>query len=72
MYRKKQIKLIALKEHTQQIGSRHLGDKAVRMLFAVTVCALRERLFKLAFLFGLLSQKKTAYKCTLKTHLDKA
>jgi hypothetical protein len=40
--REKQIKLIGLNEHTQQIGSSRLIGNAARMLFAVTVCALRE------------------------------
>jgi hypothetical protein len=32
MYREKQIKLIGLNEHTQQIGSSQLADKSARML----------------------------------------
>jgi hypothetical protein len=40
MYRKKQIKLIALNEYIEQIGSNQFVDKAACMLFTVTVCAL--------------------------------
>jgi hypothetical protein len=43
MYRGKgKIKLIGLNEHTQQMGSSQLVDKAVSKLLAVTVCALQE------------------------------
>jgi hypothetical protein len=42
-YREKQIKLIGLNEHTQQIGSSQLiVDKAACMLFAVTLFPLQE------------------------------
>jgi hypothetical protein len=40
-YSENQIKLIGLNEHTQQIGSSQLVDKAGHMLFARTVCALQ-------------------------------
>jgi hypothetical protein len=42
MYREKQVKLLGLNEHTQQMGSSQLVDEVVRMLIAATVCALGE------------------------------
>jgi hypothetical protein len=42
MYREEKIKLIGLNDHTQQIGSRLLVEKAARILFVVSVYALRE------------------------------
>jgi hypothetical protein len=38
----KQITLIGLNEHSQQIFNSQLVGKAVRVIFAVTVYALRE------------------------------
>jgi hypothetical protein len=40
MYREKQIKLIGLNEHTLQIDSSQLVDKAAGILYAMTVCAI--------------------------------